>query len=155
MRASHTSVLRGAIGASIALVLACVLIAAGNVEPPRRLSTSGSAGCDVTFRGTNSGRHTITFEHGQSRVKIRRLTWKRLGSWSENVRPGGTLSSTVRLAFGCDAQRRYKLYFGRSGGGDVSCYYPGPDRFTNSRSLNLGDIERYFDPQRSTASCLG
>jgi hypothetical protein len=139
-----------------AVVLGAGLLVSADSAAAGRPSTDEPTGCDVTFRGTNSGSSSITFEHGLSRVKVRRLTWKKLGSWSQRIVAGGSLSSTVRLDFGCGAQRQYKLYFERSGGGgDVSCYYPSSGSFTESQAINLGDVDRYFDPARSTSSCRG
>ncbi len=119
---------------------------------PPRLPPAG-AGCDITFRGTNSGPYGITFSHQESRVKVRRGFWKRLGNWYGTARAGGTLTSTVTLDLGCSLARQYRLYFERRSGEDVTCEYPGNGGWTDRRSIDLGDLSRYFDPNRSSVSC--
>lgn len=122
-------------------------------EPP--VPEPPLAACDITFRGSNTGSYTITFEHSMSRVRNKTGWWKKLGSWHGTARAGGSLTSTVRTDFGCSAQRRYRLYFERRSGEDATCYYPSSTSFTDRTSIDLGDVARYFDPARSTSSCRG
>lgn len=143
------------VSATIALVtLAVVLGVAVMRGGPTALSASvPAARCDITIKGSNSGSRSITFTHSMSRVRIKNGWWKKLGSWYGEVRPGGSLNSVARVSLGCNLRRRYRLYFTTSKFSDVVCYYPSTKGYTGARVINLGDISRYFDPNRSTSSC--
>ncbi len=142
------------LGLGFAAIVLAVLLGAADIPGPSELTASvPAAACDITIKGSNSGSRPITFTHSMSRVRIKKGWWKKLGSWHGEARPGGSLNSLARVSLGCNLQRRYRLYFTSSKWSDVSCYYPSSKTYTTRLTINLGDISRYFDPNRSTSSC--
>lgn len=140
--------------AAFALIMLAALLRVADIRGPAELTASvPAARCDITFKGRNSGSRSIAFHHSMSRVRIKNGWWKKLGSWSGEARAGGSLNSMARVSMGCNLQRRYRLYFTKSKWSDVVCYYPSSKTYTKRLVINLGDINRYFDPNRSTSSC--
>lgn len=100
--------------------------------------------CDITVKATNRGSRRIYFHHDRrySQVRTRRGTWLQF-FFGIHIDPGKTLSSVGHVQFFCNAHRRYRFRLTR-GGQEYTYYYPSSSGFTQSTTLNLGDVNRFF-----------
>jgi len=116
-----------------------------------------AAVCDINLKATNRGSERIAFVQRDDRnrkneVLLHSEVRTRLGTWlsfyAGGVDPGETLSVVQRVDFGCNARRRYRFRLTKGSGSSSdpkhTYYYPSTTGFTQSTTLNLGDVNRFF-----------
>lgn len=116
------------------------------------LPVEEARGCDITIRATNGGKEYIQLYQRDWRGTYQSQVRTRLGTWrimwdTSSVSSGEDYRGVVRLAFYCNAARRYRFRLQK--GGDTSApkytyYYPSSSTFTKNTTLNLGDLNRFF-----------
>lgn len=112
------------------VIIAVAIIAAS-------MPMSVEAGCKITIKVKNNKNHPITVDWKSSKVKIKGGTFKKLGTNSQSVPPGQTVSHSYNADFGCNKNRQYKIYWSGSGGSDGWVYHPGPNGFTKDVTFTV------------------
>ncbi len=131
---------------------------------------SAAAGCTITVKARRNpgtgGADPISIwlnYPGASKVRIKRGTWSRLGggrdpavvtfapdgTWRQSTpdRTGsGEWSGEFNLRMGCRYNRRYQFEMGTGIGATryVRPQYPSSSTFTQSQTITLGNVARYF-----------
>lgn len=89
----------------------------------------------------------------QSKVRTKGGWWSRFPyrnkSYYWDIRPGETMNESFQLRGRVSSQRRYKFSINRHHGvNDVErifVYWPSSSSFTRNATVNLGDLEQYFE----------
>lgn len=68
-----------------------------------------SRGCDINFRGSNSGSRAIYVAWGNSQARIPSGWWAKIASGHTAVRPGSSLRETREVNTACKRDRRYRF----------------------------------------------
>jgi hypothetical protein len=68
-----------------------------------------SRGCDINFRGSNSGSRTIWVMWRDSQAKITGGWWAKIASGYTAVSPGSSLRKTQEVSTACKRDRRYRF----------------------------------------------
>jgi hypothetical protein len=119
------------------IVAASALAATGVIGA---VSQSASAGCGVSITVDNDLDREVTVNWSLSKVKISAFgvpaTWARLGNYSTTVDPQSADTDSdeetraFNLGFGCNLDRRYKIYVSDSSGGSFWEYEPSETGWT-------------------------
>lgn len=119
------------------------------------IESKEAAVCDINLKATNRGSEKILFTQSFYRngkeVRLHSEVRTRIGTWlsfhAGSVEPGETLSVVRRVDFGCNARRRYRFRLTKGSlpsDPQHTYYYPSSSSFTQSTTLNLGDVNRFF-----------
>ena len=121
------------------------------------------AGCQVTLKGAyttsvSGASKVLVYLNGSepdnaignktSQVRIKLGTWNQIKgcTWSARTYyPGNSFSVACTLDFGCNSDRRYRLYVRAENSAGVVVndgfdYFPSSDGWTESTTVNFGDL---------------
>ncbi|MFQ5736511.1 MAG: hypothetical protein ACE5GY_06560, partial [Thermodesulfobacteriota bacterium] len=130
------------------LMAITALVAAMTALSPGR----ADAGCNINITATNTGHERAFIDPLEAKVKIKGGTWKKMFAniaWPTllALEPGERLVRVYKAFFGCKKKRRYKFVIWSYPEGKPSCgrsfYIPGPNSFTTSTNIDLGDLRRF------------
>ena len=94
------------------------------------------AGCDINVEVHNTGSQTITVDWGDSKVKVKGGTWKKIGSSAVSIAAGDTKTEDFKATFNCGAKRRYKIK-STEGSSSKTTYHPGTSSWTTAQTVHV------------------